>query len=140
MEEELSKAISLFFCYAPEDELLCQEFESHLSPLRRVKQITSWVSRDIVAGTDWAKEIETRLHTASIILLFISPDFIASDYCYTKEMQIALDSHRAGKPYVLPIIVRPVHWEITPLSQLPVLPLRGRPVTLWPNRDAVWLD
>jgi len=139
MEEKISKAISLFFCYAPEDESLCQEFESHLSPLRRVKQITSWLSRDIVAGTDWAHEIETHLHTASIILLLISPDFIASDYCYTTEMQIALDRYRAGKAYVVPIIVRPVHWEITPLGQLPVLPLRGQPVTLWPNRDAVWL-
>lgn len=134
------KAIKVFFCYANEDRLLSKELENQLRPLRKERYITGWFSFDILAGTEWACELETRLYAASIILLFVSPDFVASDYLYDKQMQIALEQHRMGKAYVIPIIVRPVDWKTTPLGHLEVLPVGGKPVTLWGNRDQVWLD
>ena len=39
---------------------------------------------------------------ADLILLLISPDFMASDYCYGKEMQRALERHREGTCRVVP--------------------------------------
>lgn len=79
--------ITIFYSYAHEDEKLRERLEKHLSLLRQQGVITEWYDRQIVAGTDWTQAIDNHLKTASIILLLISPDFLASDYCYSIEMK-----------------------------------------------------
>src|SRR5690348_13209223 len=96
--------LSVFVSYAHEDEPLRQQLESHLSLLRRQELVASWHDRQIIPGADWSQEIDEHLETASIILLLISPDFLASDYCYDVEMQRALERHRRGEALVIPII------------------------------------
>ncbi len=140
METEAVQAVKVYFCYADEDEPLRARLEKHLSPLRKIRQITGWFDRDIHAGTDWAREIEVRIDEASIILLLISPDFIYTDYCYSTEMRRALGRHKAGEAYVIPIIMRPVQWEDTPIGELEVLSAGGKPITQWSNRDAAFLE
>lgn len=67
--------------------------------------------------------------------MLISPDFMASDYCYGKEMQHALDRHKAGTCRVVPILLRPTYWEETPFSNIQLLPTDARPITRWPDQD-----
>jgi TIR domain len=87
-----NRPIRIFYCYAHEDDALREQLARHLSPLRRVRFITGWFNHDIQAGTDWEQESWTRLDAADIILLLISADFFTSDYCYTVEMQRAIES------------------------------------------------
>src|SRR5260221_9866333 len=94
--------LSVFIAYAHEDELLRQQLETHLSLLHRQGLISEWHDRDILPGAEWAREIDARLETASIILLLISADFLASDYCYELEMQRALERHKRGEARVIP--------------------------------------
>src|SRR4051812_13771610 len=101
-------SIKIFYCYAHEDEALRNELEKHLRPLRRSGLISEWHDRQIEAGTDWEREIERHLNTASIILLLISPDFIYSNYCYGKEMKRALERHNCGDTRIIPVILRPI--------------------------------
>ncbi len=75
-----------------------------------------------------------------IILLLVSQDFLASDYCYEKEMKRALERHEAGEARVIPIILRPTHLEVTPFSKLQALPTEAKPITLWPDRDEAFVD
>jgi hypothetical protein len=42
---------------------------------------------------------------ADFILLLVSPDFLASDYCYDRQMRRALERHAAGEAQVLPVIL-----------------------------------
>ena len=125
MISEMPSVIKIFYCYAREDEELRNELEKHLKPLKRSGLISEWHDRQIKAGTDWECEIETHLNTASIILLLVSPDFIYSEYCYSKEMKRALERHVSGEAQVIPIILRPVHWEETPIGRLQALPTDG---------------
>ncbi len=134
MNTEPVNAVTLFYCYAHEDEPLRDELEKHLTALKRSGYISSWHDRQIQAGTDWQQEIETHLTSANLILLLISPDFMYSDAC-DAEMQKALALHHAGRARALPILVRPVAWEVSPLAGLQLLPLDGKPITTWPNRD-----
>ncbi len=53
-------------------------------------------------------------------------------------MRRAIERHKAGEARVIPIIVRPVPWEETPLGGLQVLPAEGKPVTTWRNRDTAF--
>ena len=133
-------ALSIFFSYAHKDEVLRDELEKQLSILRWQGLITEWYDRDIQAGTEWEHEINAHLNTAQIILLLISPDFLASPYCSSIEMTRALERHNAGEARVIPIILRPVEWEGAPFSKLQILPTDAQPVTSWSDRDVALLN
>jgi tetratricopeptide (TPR) repeat protein len=140
MTEESTKPLSLFYCYAREDSALKDELDIHLSSLKRQNFISSWSDREISPGVEWKQEIDNRLNTAHIILLLISPHFMASDYCYGVEMQRALKRHDAGEARVIPTILRWVDWEDAPFSKLQVLPSNAEPVTHWSDRDKAFWD
>src|SRR6266487_1235889 len=130
--------VAVFYAYAHEDELLRDQLEKHLSLLSRQGLISEWHDRQIEAGAEWAKQIDEHLESASIILLLISPDFLASDYCYNVEMQRALERSSLGEARVIPIILRPVDWHNAPFADLQCLPRDAKPVTQWANQDAAF--
>lgn len=88
------------------------------------------------------KEIEKHLDTADIILLLVSSDFMNSDYCYGIEMKRALERHERNEARVIPVILRPVHWQEAPFGNLQALPTDAKPVTdpLWHNLDTAFYD
>ncbi len=136
MSDTPKKEIKLFYCYAHEDKTLRDELEIHLSGLKRQYRLTNWYDRQILPGEDWEQAIDKNLTTADLILLLISPHFMASDYCYGKEMQRALERHQAGTCRVIPILLRPTYyWEEAPFSTIQLLPTDAIPITRWVDRD-----
>jgi len=123
--------VEVFYSYAHEDEAFRTTLEKHLSLLRRQGVITAWHDRHILPGTDWAQAIDEHLESASVILLLISADFLASDYCYGVEMQRALERHQANEARVVPILLRPVDWHGAPFAHLQALPTDVKPITSW---------
>jgi len=140
MTSKPTKVFEVFLSYAQQDERLKDELEKHLAILRRKGYITIWHDRRIAPGRVWGYEIHTNLTKANIILLLISPDFMASDYCDSVEVKQALSRHEAGECRVIPIILRPVSWQDAAFSTLKALPANGKPVTEWSNRDKAFLD
>jgi hypothetical protein len=135
-----SGKIEVLFSYSHRDEHLRDELDKHLALLKRQKLINNWHDRKIPPGKDFDVEILKHLKTAQLILLLISSDFLSSDYCYTIEMQAALQRQELGEARVIPIILRPVDWQHGPLSKLVALPTDGKPVTAWGKRDAALLN
>jgi TIR domain len=131
---------SLFFSYSHVDENLRDQLETHLSGLRRQGLISSWHDRRITAGEEFGTAIDGHIDTADVILLLISPDFIASDYCYESEMKRALERHHGREARVIPVILRPCDWHDLPFGKLLATPKDGRPITKWPNIDDAFLD
>lgn len=134
------KPLKLFYCYAREDKALRNELDIHLSSLKRQNLVTSWHDGEIGPGTEWEKEIDTHLRNADIILLLVTPHFLASDYCYEIEMKHALERHQAGTVRVIPIILRHTFWQDAPFSSLQILPTDAKPVTQWSDRDEAFWD
>ncbi len=132
--------ITVFFSYAHRDEKLRNELEKGLTSLKRQGFITTWHDRKISAGKEWNDEINIHLNQADIILLLISPDFMASDYCDSVEVTQALKRHDAGVCRVIPIILRPTLWKHGHFSKLQSLPTDGKAVSTWSNRDKAFLD
>ena len=133
--------VKIFCCYAHEDEPLLKKLKTHLFPLQRAGLVDVWYDRDISAGTDWEQEIKERLNTAHIILLLVSPDFMASDYCYSIEMQRAIERHEQGEAQVIPIILRPVYWQGV-LGKLQALPTDAIPIMSsgWHYQDEAFFN
>lgn len=132
--------VKIFFCYAHEDEALLNKLKIHLRPLQREGLIDIWDDRAIKAGTEWEREIREQLNTAQLILLLISPDFMNSDYCYSNEMLRAMERHNRGEAKVIPLILRPTHWQQTPFGGLQALPVNVKPVTTWQNEDDAFFN
>ncbi len=130
----------VFLSYSHSDESLKDELVKHLSILRRQSVIETWHDRMITAGDEWKGEIDGYLEAAEIILLLVSSDFLASDYCYDSEMLRALERHDNGDARVIPVILRPVDWAGAPFAKLQALPKSARAVTEWPDRDAAFTD
>ena len=133
-------SIEVFYSYSHKDEELRDELEKHLSLLKRQGLISDWHDRRIGAGTEWAQQIDENLNKADVILLLVSSDFMASDYCYELEMTRAMERHDAGDATVIPIILRPCDWKSAPFGKLQGAPKNAKPVTTWTNRDEAFLD
>ena len=134
------KPVRVFYSYSHRDKRLRDRLETHLALLRNKGIIEEWSDRNISAGQDWKKAIGTNLEAADIILLLISADFLASDYCYNKEMTRALQKHDAGEAHVIPIILHNVDWHDAPFGHLQALPTGAKPVTRWSNREDAWAN
>ena len=133
--------VTIFFCYAHEDEHLLNKLKAQLKPLQRRNVIDVWYDRNISAGTEWEHDIDQHLNTAQIILLLVSPDFMNSDYCYGIEMKRALERHERKEAVVIPIILRHVYWQ-EEFGKLQVLPTDAKPVIdrYWHSIDEAFFD
>lgn len=131
---------SVFFSYAHEDEDLRDRLEKHLSMLKREGAISAWHDRRIVAGDPLNEVIDERLQQADIILLLVSADFLASEYCYGVEMKRAMERHADGSTRVIPVILKHCDWQSAPFGKLLAAPKDGKPITTWANEDEAFLD
>ena len=140
MSVQPNQAIELFYSYAHEDEKLRDKLEKHLTLLEREGVITGWHDRKIGAGKEWQNEIDTHLNSSQIILLLVSANFIASDYCWDVEVKRAMERHETKEARVIPIILDYVDWESAPFAKLQALPKNAKPVKKWQNHDNAFLS
>ena len=133
-------APKLFFSYSHVDEALRNQLEVHLAALKRQGLIATWHDRRITTGSPVGPTIDANLDASQVVLLLVSSDFIASDYCYEREMARAMERHEKGEARVIPIILRPCDWRDLPFGQLLAAPRDGKPITTWPNIDEAFLD
>jgi nucleotide-binding universal stress UspA family protein len=132
--------IRLFFSYSHADEDLRDQLEKQLALLKRQSVVETWHDRRIAAGTEIESAIDREIDEADVILLLVSSDFMASDYCYGREMNRAMERHEAGSATVMPVILRPCDWHGAPFGKLMATPRDGKAITLWPDRDEALLD
>ena len=129
-----------FISYSHRDDWARERLHTHLEMLRREGQIEDWYDREILAGDDIDDEISEQLESCELFLPLVSPDFLASRYCYEREMTRALKRHDAGEVRVVPIIIEPCDWANSPLKRLKALPRNGKPVVVWTNQNTAFLD
>jgi DNA-directed RNA polymerase subunit M/transcription elongation factor TFIIS len=134
--------VEIFICCARKDRPFLGKLKKHLTLLQRQGHIVLWHDGDISAGKEWESEIEKYLDAAQIILLLISPNFMASDYCYRKEVEKAMQRYKYGEVRVIPILLRWVHWKDAPFGKLQSLPLNAKPVTdkHWHSQDEAFYE
>ncbi len=137
-KDDAPRPISLFYSYSHRNERYREKLETQLKILQRQGVIDGWHDRKIGAGKDWTSEIDHHLESAGIILLLVSDNFLASDYCYGKEMTRALERHESGSARVIPIILSHCLWEEAPFAKLQALPRDAKPITRWNDRTEAY--
>jgi len=136
-----ARPVELFVSYSHRDDELRAQLETSLVMLRRKGVVRQWSDRRIIPGQEWDRQIDKHLESADVILLLISPDFVASDYCYDIEVECAMRRHEAGEARVIPVILRFTDdWQSAPFGKLQALPKDARPVKDWDDRDKAFAD
>ncbi len=75
-----------------------------------------------------------------VILLMISPDFLASGYINDVEVKQAMEQHESGRSHViLPSLWRDSSWPTAPFGKLQGVP-KAKAVKLSTDRDSAWRE
>ena len=141
MAPQADRPVEVFVSYSHRDDELRAQLEISLVMLRRRGVVRQWSDRRINPGQEWDKQIDEHLESADVILLLVSPDFLASDYCYDIEVERAMRRHEAGEARVIPVILRFTDdWQSAPFGKIQALPKDAQPVKDWADRDKAFAD
>ncbi len=108
--------------------------------LEREGLVTSFFDRNILAGGHLDSEIFAELDSSDAFLAMVSPDFLASNYCYAREMERAVELHGTGKLRIIPVIVEECDWKSSPLAKFKGLPKDAKAISTWENENAAYLS
>jgi hypothetical protein len=128
-----------FISYSHNDAQMLDILHKHLAQLQRDKLITTWTDRDIMPGAKLNSNISDALLSSQLFIALLSPDYIASNYCYEKEFETALGMQEQGA-IIVPVIVEPCDWLNTPFKDFKALPKDGKAISTWENKSNAFLD
>jgi tetratricopeptide (TPR) repeat protein len=127
--------LKVFVSYSHQDDALRERLDVHLSLLKRQGVLEVWHDRRLQGGEHWGEAIHQALEEADIVLLLISPDFIASDYCYGRELMAALERDRRGEAVMVPLLLHPCDWQSAPFARCQAFPRDNQPISVHPRGE-----
>lgn len=119
-------AISVFISYCHADESEKRMLLDRLRPLEATGRIRIWHDRTILPGQQWRAEIDKGLHQSDVYLLLVTASYLASASC-REEHEFGMSRLGEGA-LVVPVVVKPCHWQLMPFGNLSPLPKSGTPV------------
>lgn len=129
----------IFVSYSHHDTQYKDELLKRLKIISRQAEIDAWDDGQLLAGDTIDSAIRVQLDSADIVCMLISPDFIASDYCYSQEMKQAMANAEQRHTRIVAIIIRDTpDWRDYVFGHLLALPSDGKPIEDWPSADKFW--
>ena len=138
-QQNTSSSRTVYYVAASADDALAAELDKHLRILKNQDSIMHWSGNKIIPGLKNLRLLEQELTQASVVLLLISPDFLASDVCNVvmrKALELSLNENRI----VVPILLRPVSLENALFAHLECIPHNGRFVSTARDRDEAFVE
>ncbi len=132
--------VRIFYSFSHRDEADLDTLKAHLAEVRRQGLIEDWYDRRIAPGEDWSSAIADALDGADLVLLLVTKDFLASEYCNGIELRRALELVQAGTARIIPVYVRPAYWKGAPFARFQGVPKDARPVNEAKDPDAAWVE
>jgi tetratricopeptide (TPR) repeat protein len=129
------RPLKVFVSYSHQDDALRERLDVHLSLLKRQGVLEVWHDRRLQGGEHWEEAIDQALEEADIVLLLISPDFLASDYCYGRELTVALERDRRHEAVVVPLLLHPCDWQSAPFARCQAFPRDNQPISVHPRGE-----
>jgi hypothetical protein len=104
----------VFISYAHRDRDYVDRLLIHLSPLSMRGLITTYDDTKIEVGGDWKNELERTIGAATVAILVVSPDYLASEFINNVQVPSLLERRESGELLVIPLIVEPSIWSEVP--------------------------
>ncbi len=132
-----ARPVKVFYSYSRRDEEFRKRLDESLA-IHKDGLIEVWWDQAILAGDEWQGAINENLRDADIVLLLLSPSFLASPHCKA-EMLTALDRlTRRDSVRVIGIHVRACGFQDAGLGHLQMVPRNGRAVNSRKDADEAW--
>jgi serine/threonine protein kinase len=137
---QVVRSYNVYYVYADTDEGYLLKLQQHLQVLERKGLLHGWHRRKVTAGEDWQMVANQHFEAADIILLLVSPALLDSKYVYDTEVEQAMLRHARGKVVVVPVLMLPCMWELTPFENCAPLPSNADFVSCWGDEASAFLD
>lgn len=131
--------IHIFVSYSHADAGARDKLQTHLAALMR-DNVSVWFDVGMDAGDALDSGIARALRRAHILVALLSPDYLASRYCWNIEYRRAMNRRARGTMRVVAAVVRPCDWKATRAAGFKLLPRDGRPVIRWRSADDAFLN
>jgi formylglycine-generating enzyme required for sulfatase activity len=104
----------LFISYSHRDGEWVERLRRMIKPLEQRYGLERWDDSRIQAGGLWRQEIEQALASASVALLLVSADFLASDFVTRSELPPLFRAAKQKGLRILWVPLRPSLWKHIP--------------------------
>ncbi|MGE0823446.1 MAG: SUMF1/EgtB/PvdO family nonheme iron enzyme [Candidatus Binatia bacterium] len=121
---------TIFISYSHRDTEWKNQLETHLRGLQLQDRLDFWTDEKIGFGDLWFEKIQAAMNAASVAVLLVSPDFLASEFIVREEVKRLLERREKERLPLFPILVRPCFWKRIPwLAQTQMRPRNGIPLS-----------
>ena len=131
----------VFISYSRQDQTWLNQLQIQLKPLIRNQTITVWDDMQIQPGAEWRRDIDQALAAATVAVLMVSPDFLASDFIADNELPPLLNSAESKGLTIIWIPIRHSLYEETEIAKYqPVHPPENPLASLGSaEQDKAWV-
>ena len=127
----MSKPV-VFISYSHKNKRLKERLETHLKAVG--VDVDVWSDTRIKAGDDWFGEIRDAMERASLAILVLTTNFLASDFIQNEEMPTLLKRREEEGMIIFPILAKSCAWdEHEWLKKMQIRPSGTKPV--WSSRN-----
>ncbi len=119
----------VFISYSHKDRKHLERLQVHLTDLVRKGMIDLWSDTEIVPGANWREEIKRAIETASVGVLLVSADFLASQFIAEDELPPLLKAAETRGTVILSVILSPCGFDFSALSQFQAANNPSKPLT-----------
>jgi hypothetical protein len=119
----------VFISYSHKDAHWLERLRIHLKPIEREGIIDLWDDTKIAAGMHWKEAIMDALATASVVILLISADFLASDFIAEHELPKLLERAQTGGTTIIPVVLSHCLFSSTGLGAFQAMNAPDQPVS-----------
>ncbi|MGB9180588.1 MAG: toll/interleukin-1 receptor domain-containing protein [Pyrinomonadaceae bacterium] len=132
----------IFISYSHKDRAFVEELLIYLKPIQQITDFVIWDDRKIAAGDRWFEAIKEAISKASVAILLVSPDYLASDWVLKEELPFLLEHQTHRGLRIFPVILRPSLWKATPLAYYQLWPRDGKALSTFrgPERDKLLVN
>ncbi|MGB8347638.1 MAG: hypothetical protein WCD86_22335 [Ktedonobacteraceae bacterium] len=127
---EYGNGLSIYIPYAYGDEKYIGIIEEKLQAIkyqmRNANLNLGWQFGEIAQDTRWQKPRYDFLQSVDLILLLVTSTFVATEYCYSEELKLAILKHKEESSYVIPILLRACLWDGTFFAGLETITPKNR--------------
>ncbi len=132
------KTAKVFVAYSHLDARFRHELEDQLTLLAKKGHLEWWSEQQLIPGEEVVAALADKIQEADLILLLVSIHFLSDDFCWSQQLEKAIERHDNGEAVVIPVFVRPCAWEGTPIEKLQGVPPKGKAISSWSDKHEGW--
>jgi hypothetical protein len=117
----LKPRLLIFISYSHKDKEWLETLKNFLTLLENDGNVRAWEDGQIKPGEQWRVAIDEALASASVAVLLVTQNFIASEFIQKVELPELLEHHANGRLELNWILVRPCTYKDTPLADIEAL-------------------